>query len=199
MMVDVDGLQLCRMVKENIAISHIPFILLTAKNTVRDQIGGLNAGADAYLVKPFNPDYLLALIHSLLDNRKRMQHLLTTTTDTRDLEAEQLSPVDKRFMDELYAILETSLDDGDVNVDDIAEKLHMGRSKFYYKVKELTGLTPNEFFTIYKLNKAVDLLKSGLYKISAVALMVGFNSPSHFSTVFKKHFGVFPSQYIEKP
>ncbi len=196
MMAGVDGLQLCRMVKENRAVCHIPFVLLTAKNMMRDQIDGLTVGADAYLTKPFNSQHLLATIQSLLENRKRIQQVLTENTSPLSLSNSGLSDADKEFMEQLYSLLEASLDGEDVSVDDIASSLHMGRSKFYNKVKALTGRTPNDVFTIYKLNRAIDLLKTGKYKISAVAAMVGFNSPSHFSTVFKKYTGVFPSQFI---
>ena len=198
MMDEVDGLKLCRMVKDNLSYSHIPFILLTAKSTMKDQIEGLNVGADAYLVKPFNQEYLTALISSMIDNRKRIQKILVTSTTSENITEEDMSPADKAFIDELYDQMEQALEDGELNVDLIAEKLLISRTKFYYKVKEITGKTPNEFFTTYKLNRSLELLKSGKYKVSAIANAVGFSSPSHFSTVFKKHFGVFPSQYLQE-
>jgi AraC-like DNA-binding protein len=99
-------------------------------------------------------------------------------------------------MDKLYAIMKESLRNGELDIDSVAEKLGVSRSKFYYKVKALTGQTPNEFFTTYKLNYGAELLKKGKYKISAIADMLGFSSPSHFAAQFKKQFGVLPSQYI---
>ncbi len=195
MMVEMDGLQLCRMVKENLAMSHIPFIMLTAKSTVRDQIDSLGAGADAYVVKPFEPEYLLALIKSMIDNRSRVRKMLSSSLSVTDAPKEVLSAQDKAFMEKLYAIMKESLRNGELDIDSVAEKLGVSRSKFYYKVKALTGQTPNDFFTTYKLNYAAQLLKKGKYKISAIADMLGFSSPSHFASLFRKHFGMLPSQY----
>jgi len=196
MMVEVDGLQLCRMVKENLSMSHIPFVMLTAKSTMRDQIDSLGAGADAYVVKPFEPEYLLALIKSMIDNRSRVRKMLSTSLSVPSSSKEVLSGQDKSFMDKLYAIMKESLRNGELDIDSVAEKLGVSRSKFYYKVKALTGQTPNEFFTTYKLNYGAELLKKGKYKISAIADMLGFSSPSHFAAQFRKQFGVLPSQYI---
>ena len=196
MMVEVDGLQLCRMVKENLSMSHIPFVMLTAKSTMRDQIDSLGAGADAYVVKPFEPEYLMALIKSMIDNRSRVRKMLSTSLSVPSSSKEVLSGQDKSFMDKLYAIMKESLRNGELDIDSVAEKLGVSRSKFYYKVKALTGQTPNEFFTTYKLNYGAELLKKGKYKISAIADMLGFSSPSHFAAQFRKQFGVLPSQYI---
>lgn len=195
MMVEMDGLQLCRMVKENLSMSHIPFIMLTAKSTVRDQIDSLGAGADAYVVKPFEPEYLRALIKSMIDNRSRVRKMLSSSLSVTDAPKEVLSVQDKAFMEKLYAIMKESLRNGELDIDSVAEKLGVSRSKFYYKVKALTGQTPNDFFTTYKLNYAAQLLKKGKYKISAIADMLGFSSPSHFASLFRKHFGTLPSQY----
>jgi len=197
MMVEMDGLQLCRMVKENISICHIPVILLTAKSTVEDQIKGLGAGADAYIVKPFNKDYLLAMVMTLLENRQRLRRMFNSETKPSELDNGSLSPMDKSLMDRLYSLMESSLEDGEINVDDIAAQIGMSRTKFYAKVKALTGQTPNDFFNVYKLNRAAELLREGKYKISAIAETVGFNSASHFANLFKKQFGMLPSQYME--
>ena len=104
---------------------------------------------------------------------------------------------DKQFLERLYAIMEESLSQGELDVDTISAKLGYSRTKLFYKIKAIVGQTPNEFFTTYKLNKSLELLRSGKYKISAVAEMVGFSSASHFSNLFKKKFGMLPSQYRE--
>ncbi|MBR6932746.1 MAG: helix-turn-helix domain-containing protein, partial [Bacteroidales bacterium] len=195
MMMDVDGLEFCRMIKENIEMCHIPVIMLTARSSVEDQINSLNVGADAYVIKPFNPEYLQALVKSMVDNRNRMRQILTTSITTPSEGAEKLNAKDKLFMDKFYANLESSLAEGEIDIDSLASKLGVSRSKFFYKIKALTGQTPGEFFTTYKLNRAAQLILEGKHKISTVAAMVGFSSPSHFSAVFKKRFGVLPSQY----
>ncbi|MBQ6578385.1 MAG: response regulator [Bacteroidales bacterium] len=198
MMDDVDGFQLCSMVKQDINISHIPVILLTAKSTLQDQIEGLNAGADAYVVKPFNNEYLLAVIKAQLENRRRVKNMFNTSTDTLSISKTSLPEMDRILMDKLYSLMESSLEEGEINLDEIAHELNFSRSKFYAKIKDLTGQTPNDFFNVYKLNRAAQLIGEGKYKISAIANMVGFSSSSHFALLFKKQFGVLPSQYIAK-
>lgn len=196
MMLEMDGLQLCRMVKENLSMSHIPFVMLTAKSTMQDQIDSLGAGADAYVVKPFEPGYLMALIKSMIDNRNRVRKMLGSSLSVPKSSKEVLSGQDNDFMEKLYDIMKKSLHDGELDIDTVAEKLGVSRSKFYYKVKALTGQTPNEFFTTYKLNYAAEMIKQGKYKISAIADTLGFSSPSHFASLFRKQFGVLPSQYV---
>ena len=197
MMVDVDGYQFCRMVKENDSTSHIPIVLLTAKATIQDQITGLSEGADAYVVKPFNNNYLLTVLSSILENRRRLQKIFQNTTKMPEEAINGTSDKDKQFLERLYAIMEESLSQGELDVDTISAKLGYSRTKLFYKIKAIVGQTPNEFFTTYKLNKSLELLRSGKYKISAVAEMVGFSSASHFSNLFKKKFGMLPSQYRE--
>ena len=198
MMVDVDGLQLCRMVKENLSICHIPVILLTAKSTMDDQIQGLHAGADAYLLKPFNKDYLMAMIQTQLENRHRVRKMFNTVTTPHTIDEGALSPLDKELMDKVFALMDAAMQKEEkFNMDDIAAQLSISRTKFYAKIKALTGQTPNDYFNVYRLNRAAELIREGQLKISAISSMVGFNSASHFATLFKKQFGVLPSQYLE--
>ncbi len=199
MMMDMNGLEFCRRVKENLEICHIPVVMLTARSSVADQVSALEMGADAYVVKPFDPDYLMALVGSLIDNRLRLKQFLSFSTETQtdDLQTEGLSPRDRQFMEKVYASLEENLSNGEVDIDTIASNVGVSRSKLFYKIKALTGHTPGDFFTLYKLNRAAQLLKEDKYKISAVAAMVGFNSSSHFSAQFKKRFGVLPSQFVQ--
>lgn len=195
MMVDVDGYQFCRMVRENESTSHIPIVLLTAKATVQDQIAGLSEGADAYVVKPFNNSYLLTVLTSVLENRRRLQKIFQSTAKMPDEAVKSASDKDRQFLSKLYAAMEETLDHGELDVDTISARLGYSRTKLFYKIKAIVGQTPNEFFTTYKLNKSLELLQSGRYKISAVAEMVGFSSASHFSALFKKKFGMLPSQW----
>ena len=198
MMYDTDGLQLCKMVKENINICHIPFILLTAKSTVANQIEGLNAGADSYIVKPFDPDYLLAVIGSLLRNRDNARKLLGSSTRVGKTLGEAISTRDKKLLETVYRLFEENLANTDINAADFAEECGISRTKFFYKVKALTGMTPTDYFRTYKLNRAAELLKEDKYKIAGIAEMCGFSSASHFAMSFKKQFGVLPSEYLDK-
>ena len=191
------GYELCRLIKENIQISHIPVILLTAKATVGDQVQGLDSGADAYVTKPFEPQYLLALIQSQLKNREKIKDILSRATDVETLEEDALSPQDSAFMTELYQLMENELANSELDVSRMTEMLHISRTKFYYKVKGLTGENPSVFFKRYKLNRAAQLLLERKYNISEIADMTGFSTLSHFSTSFKKQFGVSPSEYVK--
>lgn len=191
------GYELCRMIKDNMQMSHIPVILLTAKATVADQVQGLDCGADAYVTKPFEPQYLLALIHSQLKNRENIRAILSKVTDVEELEENALSPQDNAFMNELYQLMENELSNSELDVSRMTELLHISRTKFYYKVKGLTGENPSVFFKRYKLNRAAQLLKERRYNISEIADMTGFSTLSHFSTSFKKQFGVSPSEFVK--
>ena len=190
------GIDLCRFVKTELQFSHIPVILLTAKSNLEDQLEGIGAGADAYIAKPFNATYLLKTIETTLLNRERIRKSLTEESQPVVKNADGLLPQDKAFLDELYKIMDRELANDEFNVSAIVEEMHLSHSKFIYKVKGLTGLTPSDFFKTYKLNKAAALLRKGDYNISEVAYMTGFSSLAHFSKVFKKKFGVSPSQYL---
>ncbi len=192
-----DGYELCREIKQDMQLSHIPVILVTAKVTPENQVEGLNVGADAYVTKPFEPSVLQALIQSQLKNRERLRNVLgksTTTTQVEEAE-EVLSEYDKKFMDELYKLMEEELSNTELNINRITDLLYMSRTKLYYKIKGLTGETPSSFFRTYKLNRAAELLKSGKYTVSEIVDKTGFSTQSHFSSVFKSKFGVSPSQY----
>ena len=191
-----DGYELCREIKQDIQLSHIPVILVTAKITSENQVEGLNVGADAYVTKPFDPTVLSALIQSQLKNRERVRNILSRSTSTSEQEmGEVLSEYDQKFMDELYKLMEEELSNTELNINRITELLYMSRTKLYYKIKGLTGETPSAFFRTYKLNRAAELLKSGKYTVSEIVDKTGFSTQSHFSSVFKSKFGVSPSQY----
>ena len=195
LMPGIDGYQFCRMVKENISYSHIPVILLTAKATVENQVEGLNTGANAYVTKPFEPQYLLALIKSQLLNREQTRTILSISTQTEKIDESVLSPQDNAFMSTLYKLMESELSNSELNITQLTETLKISRTKFYYKVKGLTGENPNVFFKTYKLNRAVELILDGKHNTSEIADMTGFSTLSHFSASFKKQFGVSPSKY----
>ncbi|MEL5892120.1 two-component regulator propeller domain-containing protein [Bacteroides sp. GD17] len=195
LMPDKDGYQLCKEIKANLQFCHIPVILVTAKATMENQIEGLHTGADAYVPKPFEPAYLLALIESLLTNRDKVRNFLVQNTRTSQTNEFVLTPKDEAFMAELYKLMENELDNPELDITRMTELLKISRTKFYYKVKGLTGKNPSVFFRTYKLNRAAELIKEGIYTISEIADMTGFNTLSHFSTCFKKQFGVNPSEY----
>ncbi len=191
-----DGYEMCREIKQDLRLCHIPVILLTAKVTVGDQVQGLDSGADAYVTKPFDPTLLLTLINTQLKNRERMRNIFRETTKPDTIEENALLPQDKAFMEDLYELMEAELSNSELNVTSMAESLHISRTKIYYKVKGMTGESPSNFFKTYKLNRAAELLREGRYNISEIADITGFSTLSHFSTSFKKRFGVPPSEYV---
>ena len=189
------GFELCDAIKGDLQLCHIPVILVTAMAQVSSQVEGLEKGADAYVTKPFDPAYLQALAGSLLENREKLRSQLGKVASPAEVEDTRMAPQDKAFMKELYRLMDEELSNPELDVTLLSEKLRISRSKFYYKVKGLTGENPGEFFRRYKLNKAAGLLLEGKYNISEVADHTGFSSLSYFSSCFKKQFGVPPSEY----
>lgn len=195
---DMSGLEFCKMLKGNLSFSHIPVVLITAMASMHNQIDGLKLGAVAYITKPFDPAYLKALVKSQLQNMQMLRQRLGESTKTDSLAeniADTLSPQDRKFMDEVYEMMEKLLAQQDLNVNSMCRDMFISPSKFNYKVKELTGETPGIFFRKYKLNKAAQMLHEGQYSISEIAVLTGFSTAAHFSVAFKKQFGVSPSDY----
>lgn len=191
-----DGFALCSEIKNDAEYCHLPVILLTAKSDVENQIHGLQIGADAYIKKPFEPAFFLATIHNLLENRLRVQHVLRERTSDSSTEAISDLPInnhDRVFLEKLYKLVDTHLGDEQFNVTSIAIELHMSRSSLFSKLKVLTGESPRTFLTNYRLNRAMELLKTHEYNVSEVAYRVGFDSLNGLSRAFKNKFGVSPS------
>lgn len=190
-----DGYALCRAIKTDMRLCHIPVILVTAQFAVESQVEGLNTGANAYVTKPFDPNYLLALIRSQLQNREYVQNLLNRTTQADRIGENLLSPQDSAFMSELYALMASELSNPELDIARMTEMLKISRTKLYYRVKGLTGENPGIFFRTYKLNRAAELLAEGKHTVSEIADITGFSTLSHFSKSFKKQFGVAPSDF----
>ncbi len=198
MMPKVNGLEMCKMLKNNIQTSHIPIILLTAKNQEEDYIEGLQYGADDYISKPFNLNVLQAKINSIIDNREKLiQRYQKVEEDTEEPEVSSLSALDEEFMNKVNQIIEEFYTDSTFDIDAFSSKLYVSRSLLYKKLKALTDVSPNEYITIYRLKKSITLLKSKKHQVSEVAFMVGFNDPKYFSRVFKKYHNCSPSSYLE--
>ena len=195
MMAEVDGYQFCQMVRADRAVCHIPVVLLTARSALSEQVHGLHCGASAYVTKPFAPDYLLAVVRSQLDQVRRLQASLTSQTQLQPAEEGALQQADSEFMQTFYTYIGEHLTDAELKIDALTALLGMSRSRFFFKVKALTGEAPNAFFKTYKLNRAAEMLVNADDKLAYVAYATGFSSPSHFSANFKKRFGCSPSEY----
>ncbi len=198
MMPGIDGVELCRRVKADLALSHIPVILLTSRSALNAEISGLEAGAEAYVTKPFSMPYLKTRVSNLLENRKHIvEHY--SSTPLAHLQSIPQSPVDEGFLKQLDAVVQDKLGDADLSIEHLAERLHMSRSTLYRKVKDLTGASPNELISNARLKKAAELLKTRKYKVYEIAGMVGYNSATSFGRNFQKQFGTSPSEYADPP
>src|SRR5690606_20308248 len=171
MMPEMDGYELCQRIKSDVAHSHIPIILLTAKNTLKSKIEGLEQGADAYIEKPFSPEHLQAQIGSLLANRNKIRAYFANSP-WASLNSMAHTKADELFLDELNALIETHMGDAGFDVEHLAEKMHMSRPTLYRKIKAISNLTPNDLINVARLKKAAQLLSEGRYKIYEVSYRV---------------------------
>lgn len=205
MMPVMDGIQACKILKSNIATSHIPIILLTAKNTIEDKERGYETGADSYITKPFSAKLLLNRIKNLLDTRRRLYNYIkdqladNVSADVKTLQEDQkpnvINDLDDRFLSSLISIIEDNITSERLDMEFVMEKFNMSHSTLYRKVKGLTGMSTNEFIQKVKLRHAATLLKKGGMNVNEVAYASGFNSLSYFSAKFRKEYGVNSSQF----
>lgn len=195
MMPNMNGIDLCKAVRNNQLTSHIPFILLTAKTDTEAKITSMNCGADAYIEKPFSLQYLEACIKNLLELRLQLRQKFSQmpTVSINSIAANQN---DKVFLEKMNHLIEENLNNEELSVDFLAEKLCISRSGLFVKIKGLANTTPNEMIQIIRLKKAASLLLENQYRINEVSYMVGFNNPSYFSKCFQKQFGMKPGEYI---
>lgn len=201
MMPEMDGIEVCKTIKNNMCTSHIPVILLTAKNSLHDKEEGYMAGADSYITKPFSASLLKTRIGNILETRKRISEKISSeysVKEKRKLISESTTKLDNDFLQKFNSIVEANLSSDKVDVGYIADKLCMSNSTLYRKVKALTGLSTNEYIRKIKMQHAEQLLLEGKYNISEIAFMVGMNSTVYFRQCFKEEFGVVPSDYIKR-
>jgi len=198
MMPIMDGIQMLDKIKHTFETSHIPVILLTAKTSVESRIEGLKYGADAYLTKPFHPEQLNAQLENLMQQRVLLRECYTnrSSKEPTTTSGKVLTDKDARFLDQVRVIIEENLVNSDFKIESIYNSLAMGRSKFFDKLKGLTGLSPIDFVREFRLNHAKDLLESGTYNVTEVSYLSGFTDSGYFSKCFKERFGVNPSKII---
>ena len=194
-----DGLSLCHDIKTNEELSHLPVLLLTAKADMESQLQGLDCGADAYIKKPFDPVLLKKTVENIIENRKRMNAILMEKTSSKDIDVQsdenslQLNSHDKAFIEKVHEIMEEHISDEEFNVTIMAKELNMSRTSLFTKIKTMYGVSPITFITDYKLNRAMEMLKTGDFNVSEVAYRVGFSTLTGFSRSFKNKFGIPPS------
>lgn len=191
----LNGYELCRRIRSDVEFSHIPVILLTATIHLNARIEGLDSGADAYIEKPFTTDLLMAQIANLIKNRslERQNYLSSPLVHFKSV---AMNKTDEEFLKRLNSTMMDNFSKTDLSVEMIAGLMGVSVSTLYRKVKALTDLNTVEFIRLARLKKAAELLSEGDFRISEVSYLVGFSSPSYFSTSFQKQFGISPSQFV---
>ena len=195
MMPVMDGFELCAMIKTNVEYSHIPVILLTAKNTIQSKVEGLELGADAYIEKPFSKEHLQAQIASLLNNRNMLRDFFASSPLVH-IRSMAHSKADERFLESLNETICANIEDLTLDVEKLARIMNMSRITLYRKIKAISVLTPMEVINITRLKKAAELLAEGDHKMYEIADMVGFSSQSNFARNFQKQFNITPTEYM---
>ena len=193
-MPEMDGLEFCRALKSNLETSHIPIILLTAKNTVEDRIECYNAGADGYISKPFELKILEARINNFIMHKKNKQEEFRSNVEV-NIDSLEPSSIDKEFLDKVISVINSNMSEGDFDVVQLADALAVSKSSLYRKMKLATGLSPIEFIRNIRLKHGSQLLKDKSISVAEVAYECGFSNPKYFATCFKEEFGVTPKEY----
>lgn len=196
MMPEMDGFELCKIIKSNFEYSHIPVILLTAKNTIQSKVEGLELGADAYIEKPFSKEHLLAQIASLIANRNIVKDYFASSPLVH-IKSIAHSKADERFLEVLNQTIYKNLEDEHLDVEKLAKVMNMSRITLYRKIKAISNLSPIELINVTRLKRAAELLAEGEYKVYEVADMIGFSSQSNFARNFHKQFNMTPTDYMQ--
>ena len=199
MMPEMDGTTLCSKIKTNNATNHIPVILLTAKSREEDQLEGLETGADAYIVKPFNMDILRRTIVNLIHSHHTLQLKFGRNDQLEELvEDIKMKSPDEKLLERVMTAINHNLNNADLSVDRIADEVGISRVHLHRKMKELTGQTPHDFIRNIRMKKAASLLSAGDMNVSEVMYACGFSNAASFSTVFKKMYGMSPREYMNE-
>lgn len=194
MMPEMDGTELCRAVKSDVRVSHIPLIMLTAKAADEHAIEGLNAGADEYITKPFNPQILRLKVQKLIDMSRHRQEVFSKQIDPTPSEI-TITPLDEQLLNKAIKYCEDNMASSELSVEELSRSLGMSRVHLYKKLMTITGRSPIEFIRVIRLKRAAQMLHDKQKNIADVAYAVGFNNPKYFSRYFKDEFGVLPSVY----
>ncbi|MBQ3690802.1 MAG: response regulator [Bacteroidales bacterium] len=206
-----NGIELCKAIKNDIRTSHIPVILLTAKDTLEDKTEGYDAGADSYLTKPFSATLLASRIENLLEKKHRLKEFFSAKTPVEPVKKAEatlknqkeeiiksLNPLDAEFIEKTDKIISENIENPDFSVTMLCEKNFMSTSSLYRKLKALTGISPNEYIRKIKMQTAGKLLSEGRYSIAEVAFKVGIRTEDYFRQCFKDEFGVVPSEFLKE-
>ncbi|WP_439559673.1 hybrid sensor histidine kinase/response regulator transcription factor [Dyadobacter sp.] len=194
MMPEMDGIELCKTIKTDRRISHIPVILLTAKAEEEQQLQGYQTGADAYVTKPFRLDILQVRIRNLIRQRDQLQKQFQQHIQVRPSEV-QVRSLDEEFINKAIGVVEDNLANPEYTVEELSDAMSMSRVYLYKKINSLTGKTPIEFIRIIRLRRAAELLEKSQLSVSEIAYQIGFNNPKYFARLFKEEYNVLPTEY----
>ena len=183
----------------NMTLNHIPVVMLTSKAAVANRLEGWETGADAFLAKPFDMDELHMVINNLISTNLRLKGKYSGLQQPKDkIEEKPIKGNDELLMERVLKEVNEHLDDNDFSVEMLAKGVGISRAQLHRKMKELTGIPVSEFVRNIRLEQAVRLLEEQKINVTQVAYSVGFSNLAHFSTVFRKQFGVSPTEYIEQ-
>ncbi len=199
MMPEMDGLTLCRKIKQNVNLNHIPVILLTAKTREEDNLEGLNTGADAYIMKPFNIEILQKTVENLINTRQQLRKVFTgqQNLENKVQKLEVKSP-DEKLMERIMKVINENISNPNLTIETITTEVGISRVHLHRKLKELTNQTTRDFIRNIRLKEAARLLSEKQHTISEIAMLTGFTDPNNFSTTFKELYGMPPSMYMKE-
>lgn len=197
MMPVMDGVKLCKLVKQNLRTCHIPVYMLSAKAEIKCQLEGFQVGADDYIAKPFSMEVLRAKVMNMLRTRHRIFERYSNSTE---IEPEKLTnnTMDEELLRKAIAVIEKNMDNVEFSTEQFAREMNMSRSNLHLKLKAITGKSAIDFIHKIRFNRACQLLQEGKYNVSEVSFMVGYNTPSYFAARFKKYIGCLPTEYGKK-
>lgn len=194
MMPNMDGVELCRRLKNEINFCHIPVVLLSVNASLPAKTSGLEGGADAYIEKPVDIDFLIVQINSLL-NKRRMLWDVFSKRPLIPISSVSQTTTDEVFLNQINEIIESNLSNPQFTIEDLAQMIYMSRSVLYVKMKNLFGMTPNNFIKQIRLRRAAQYLMQGTFKVNEICYLVGFNTPSYFAKCFQEQFGILPKDF----
>lgn len=197
MMPEMDGLELCSTIKNDIRYSHIPIILLTAKASEEHQLEGLNVGADDYITKPFNMEVLKLRINKIIEMNVKRQEIFNQEIKIEPSRI-TITPLDQQLVEKAIQIVEDNISETEFSVEELASSLNISRSYFYKKMIKITGKKPIEFIRTIRMKRAQQLLTESQMQVSEIAYTLGYNSPKVFSKHFKDEFNISPSEFIRQ-
>lgn len=192
-MPEMDGFEFCKKIKGDLRTSHIPLLMLTAKARIDDRMEGIETGADAYMVKPFDLRLLRLRLSQLITSRQLIFNKYFSVISDVPVN-KNTSSLDKYFIEKVLNYINKNIDDPDLSVEALASHLNLSRSQFYRKIKALTNQTANEFLRNIRIERAKQIIENGNTNISEVCYKVGFSTPSYFTKCFKEHFGILPTE-----